>query len=107
MPDFASSPPRDDADPWMTVREIADEFKANIETVRLWMTRGRLPAVRAGRKWLARRSDVLQFIGVPSDAPPDRPAASLGSKLDQRHRPPASASRLTGNAPGLAERAGG
>jgi len=91
----------------MTVREIADEFKANIETVRLWMTRGRLPAVRAGRKWLARRSDVLQFIGVPSDAPRDRPAASSVGELDQRRRPPTSASRLTGNAPGLAERASG
>ncbi len=91
----------------MTVREIADEFKANIETVRLWMTRGRLPAVRAGRKWLARRSDVLQFIGVPSDAPRDRPPSSSVRELDRGHRPPTSASRLTGNAPGLAERAGG
>ncbi len=91
----------------MTVREIADEFKANIETVRLWMTRGRLPAVRAGRKWLARRSDVLQFIGVPSDTHRDRPASSSAGELDRRRRPPASASRLTGNAPGLADRAGG
>ena len=37
-----------DDDPWLTVAEIAEELRVNPATVRLWMSKGRLPATRAG-----------------------------------------------------------
>ena len=46
-------------DPWLTVAEIASELRVNPATVRLWVSKGTLPATRAGqRKLLIRRSDL-------------------------------------------------
>src|SRR5436309_2985851 len=84
MPNSPHSRSLADEDRWMTLKEIGEEFKANSETVRLWVTRGELPAVRAGRKWLVRRSEVLRLIGsraTSADAAEqlrDRPAISAG-----------------------------
>ena len=36
-----------DEDPWLTVAEIADELRVNPATVRLWISKGMLPAMRA------------------------------------------------------------
>ena len=53
----SKGPPDDD--PWMTVAEIAEELRLSPATVRSWVSQGRLPATRAGRrKWLVRRSDI-------------------------------------------------
>ena len=41
-----------DGDPWLTVAEIADELRVNPATVRLWISKGRLPAKRAGQRKL-------------------------------------------------------
>jgi len=51
----------DDAadDPWLTLAEIADELRLSPVTIRSWIAKGRLRAMRAGqRKWLVRRSDL-------------------------------------------------
>jgi len=51
--------PEDLDDPWLTVAEIASELRVNPATVRLWVSKGTLPATRAGqRKLLIRRSDL-------------------------------------------------
>ena len=51
--------PEDLEDPWLTVAEIASELRVNPATVRLWVSKGTLPATRAGqRKLLIRRSDL-------------------------------------------------
>jgi excisionase family DNA binding protein len=50
-------------DPWLTVAEIAAELRVNPATVRLWISKGTLPAKRAGRrKLLIRRSDLDQML---------------------------------------------
>jgi excisionase family DNA binding protein len=52
-----------DNDPWLTVAEIAEELRVNPATVRLWVSKGKLPATRAGqRKLLIRRSDLERVI---------------------------------------------
>ena len=52
-----------DDDPWLTVAEIAEELRVNPATVRLWISKGRLPAKRAGqRKLLIRRSDLDRML---------------------------------------------
>ena len=57
MTDENEPDPADEHDPWLTLAEIAEELRVNPATVRLWVIRGRLKAMRAGqRKLLVRRS---------------------------------------------------
>jgi excisionase family DNA binding protein len=59
------------ADPWMTVGEIATELRVHPATVRLWISKGTLPATRAGqRKLLIRRSDLDRTLEATSSQPP-------------------------------------
>ncbi|MGH2872679.1 MAG: helix-turn-helix domain-containing protein [Solirubrobacteraceae bacterium] len=63
-------------DPWLEVTEIAEELRVNPATVRLWIRRGRLKAMRAGqRKLLVRRSELDRMLALidPSKAPPAQP----------------------------------
>lgn len=63
-------------DPWLTLAEIAEELRVNPATVRLWISRGRLKAMRAGqRKLLVRRSELDRMLALtdPSKAPPRQP----------------------------------
>ncbi|MGH2891112.1 MAG: helix-turn-helix domain-containing protein [Solirubrobacteraceae bacterium] len=60
-------PDRDD--PWLTPIEIAKEIRVNAATIRLWISKGLLPATRAGqRKLLVRRSDVMRLLAENSSA---------------------------------------
>jgi excisionase family DNA binding protein len=52
-----------DEDPWLSTAEIARELRVHPSTVRLWVSSGRLAAVRAGaRKWRVRRSEVQRML---------------------------------------------
>jgi ABC-2 type transport system permease protein len=62
-----------DDDPWLTVAEIAEELRVNPATVRLWVSKGTLPATRAGqRKLLIRRSDLDRMLEATRNDPPAR-----------------------------------
>ena len=62
-----------DDDPWLTVAEIADELRVNPATVRLWISKEKLPAKRAGqRKLLIRRSDLDHMLDLARNEPPAR-----------------------------------
>jgi excisionase family DNA binding protein len=83
-------PPEVDDDPWLTVGEIAEELRVNPATVRLWVSKGRLPATRAGqRKLLIRRSDLdrmLETIRLESPPVGTRPPQDFHPRY--RNRPP-------------------
>ncbi len=65
MPQPLSSP----SDEWMTTGEIAEELRITPATVRLWISKGDLPATRAGmRKLLVRRSDLAAMLAAWSRA---------------------------------------
>jgi excisionase family DNA binding protein len=62
-------------DPWLTLAEIADELRVNPATVRLWISRGRLKAKRAGqRKLLVQRSELDRMLAATDSSrqPPNR-----------------------------------
>ena len=65
MPDH---PPTAEDDPWLTVPQVSEELKLHPATVRVWINTGRLAAVRAGRTWRVRRSEVDRAL--LSDASP-------------------------------------
>ena len=92
----------------MTLTQIGEEFQVNRETVRLWITRGELQARRAGRKYIVRRSDILQFVHSSSQSADglqlsDQGALPAGERvgLAEDQRPPTPGSRLTLSAAGV------
>jgi excisionase family DNA binding protein len=63
------TPPAPDQDPWLTVQQVSQELKLHPATVRQWVKTGRLAAVRAGRTWRVRRSEVERaLMSDPSPA---------------------------------------
>lgn len=59
-------------DPWLTLAEIAEELRVNPATVRLWVSRGRLRARRAGqRKLLVRRSELDRMLASTEPSQPE------------------------------------
>src|ERR1700743_2032705 len=63
----------DPNDPWLTVAEIAEELRLSPATLRSWISKGTLRAMRAGqRKWLVRRSELDRM--VRGEALGDEPA---------------------------------
>lgn len=65
-PDGVDTPDVDD-DPWLTVAEIAAELRVNPATVRLWVSRGKLKAKRAGqRKLIVQRSELDRMLEASS-----------------------------------------
>lgn len=64
------------ADPWLTLAEIAAELRVSPATVRLWVSRGKLKAKRAGqRKLLVQRSELDRMLEASSHRYENAPAA--------------------------------
>lgn len=49
-------------DEFLTVAEVAEILKLNPQTVRNWIDRGELPALRIGRRVRIRRAEFDRFI---------------------------------------------
>ena len=62
-------------DPWLTLAEIAEELRMSPATIRSWISKGTLRAMRAGqRKWLVRRSELDRMLaGKEVIGPEDQP----------------------------------
>jgi excisionase family DNA binding protein len=69
-------------DPWLTVQQVSDELKINPVTVRAWIKQGRLPAVRPGKAFLVRRSDVDRALQSKAPARGDRGVEQLASESE-------------------------
>ncbi len=63
---------------YLTVAEVAGNLKLNQQTVRNWIDRGELPALRVGRRVRIKRSDYERYLsdGYNGGAPPERAPAS-------------------------------
>ena len=55
-------------DPWLTVPQVSSQLRIHPATVRIWIKTGRLAAVRVGREWRVRQSEVDRAL--ISDASP-------------------------------------
>lgn len=81
MPDHISDRAGPAEDPWLTVQQVSEELKIHPATVRAWVKSGRLAAVRVGRTWRVRRSEVDRAL--MSDASP----AYLQQEADSSREP--------------------
>ena len=87
-----------EADPWLTVAEVAAELRLNPATIRLWVSKGTLPATRAGRrKLLIRRSDLDRMLELTRrESPPGGYLPQTeGPGLSYRRPPPLSRKQLS------------
>jgi excisionase family DNA binding protein len=73
---MAESPERSDRteDPWLTVQQVSEELNVNPVTVRAWIKQERLRAVRAGKGFRVRRSELERALRI--GASPRRPMRS-------------------------------
>jgi excisionase family DNA binding protein len=46
----------------LNVKEVADFLRVNVTTVYTWAQRGQLPAIKMGRSWRFRRSDLETWL---------------------------------------------
>jgi PTS system nitrogen regulatory IIA component len=62
----------------MSVRELADYLRVNISTVYIWSQRGQIPALKMGKMWRYRRSEIDQWLRERRSPPlePERAPAS-------------------------------
>ena len=67
-------------DPWLTLAEIAGELRMSPATIRSWISKGTLRAMRPGkRKLLVRRSELDRMLrGEDMDGPDVEPGADIG-----------------------------
>lgn len=86
--------PTDDeptGDPWLTVAEIAAELRISPATVRLWVSKGKLKARRAGqRKLLVQRSELERMLEASShryDNVPTAPETAGYPRIPAPRRP--------------------
>lgn len=69
----------DPNDPWLTLAEIAEELRLSPATIRSWISKGTLRAMRAGqRKWLVRRSELERMLRG-EDMGDDTPAGAASA----------------------------
>jgi excisionase family DNA binding protein len=81
---MADSPERSEPteDPWLTVQQVSKELNVNPVTVRAWIKAERLRAVRAGKGFRVRRSELERALGTqastarPGSTSQTGPAAS-------------------------------
>jgi excisionase family DNA binding protein len=79
MTDISDTPGLDD-DPWLTVQQVSEELKIHPATVRVWIKQQRLRAVRAGKGFRVRRSEVDRALRADAPVPLQdglRPAREL------------------------------
>lgn len=98
IPVLKPDEPEEVADPWLTVAEIAEDLRVNPATVRLWVSKGTLPAKRAGqRKLLIRRSDLDRMLTVVRGEPPapGYQPRTRDSRYPRRPPPPQSIRQLS------------
>ncbi len=95
-----------DNEEFLTVAEVAELLKINQQTVRNWIDRGELAAVRAGRRVRIRRSaldEVLTAVNTPkpvTDPAPEGPSGEDfwgGIAVGSADLAPGSADRVPPN----------
>lgn len=60
-----------EAEPWLSVEQIASHLGVSKETIYRWLDRQKIPASRVGKLWRFRASDVDEWVlrGGASETP--------------------------------------
>jgi excisionase family DNA binding protein len=89
--------PEPEDDPWLTLAEIAEELRMSPATIRSWISKGTLRAMRAGkRKWLVRRSELDRMLAGADMPGPDDSADAADWHAFDTISPPHRSPHWTG-----------
>jgi excisionase family DNA binding protein len=89
MAEHTATPPGPDEDPWLTVPQVSQELKLHPATIRAWVNTGRLAAVRAGRTWRVRRSELDRALRADASPAYARQESLPGGVVAEGARTPA------------------
>jgi excisionase family DNA binding protein len=70
-------------DPFLTVSEIAAELGVTEVSVRTWIREGRLRAIKAGRSYRVRRSDLDRMTRVNGGDRPPEPSGPVSLESEE------------------------
>ncbi len=56
-----------DKEKWVSTKEVSDYIGININTIRIWITQRDFPAVRIGRVWRCKLSNVDEWMKAQND----------------------------------------
>jgi excisionase family DNA binding protein len=65
-------------DQLMSVRDLADYLQVDMSTVYLWSQRGQVPAMKVGRMWRYRRSEIDAWLNKHRSPSVKEMARTLG-----------------------------
>ncbi len=65
---------------FLTTEQVLDSMQVNLRTVYRLTKAGKIPAVRAGRQWLCRRSDIGAWRDISRQGPGASNVASTGDE---------------------------
>jgi excisionase family DNA binding protein len=71
---------------YITPQEVAERLKLPRRTVMDWIYLGKLPAIKAGKKWRVKEADVVAFIEASTKEPTPRVDTPKSKRLERSER---------------------
>jgi excisionase family DNA binding protein len=56
-------------EPLMSVKELAEYLQVDMSTIYLWSQRGQIPAMKVGKAWRYRRSEIEEWLNRQRSQP--------------------------------------
>ena len=53
---------KDSPEPWITMSEVAAYLSVTPETIRTWIKKKKLPAIKPGKSWLFKKSEIDKWL---------------------------------------------
>ena len=53
---------KDSPEPWITMSEVAAYLSVTPETIRTWIKKKQLPAIKPGKSWLFKKSEIDKWL---------------------------------------------
>ena len=67
-------------DPLMSVKDLAEYLQVDMSTIYLWSQRGQIPAMKVGKMWRYRRSEIEDWLNQRRSQPVEREVSSPQKK---------------------------
>ncbi len=67
-------------DQLMSVNEMAEYLNVNISTIYMWSQKGQMPAMKMGKMWRYRRSEIDEWLNERCSPAVERGGGSGGMK---------------------------
>ena len=59
-------------EPLMSVKDLAEYLQVDMSTIYIWSQRGQIPAMKVGKMWRYRRSEIEEWLNQRRSQPFER-----------------------------------